>query len=176
MYFWPGYRGIVTYGHPSFLVIAIIFAFIVDLFLVMNFFWTDQISAAQRNILLVSVVVIWFILSSFSHFRMKQFDRMSVGIQEEKFKEMIVHYLRGNWYEAEMLIVSQLKYNPNDVEILLLQATLYRHTERYSEAIQILNKLQLTNNANKWFLEIESEKILNNEAITKINNDILVKE
>ncbi|MDR1477811.1 MAG: hypothetical protein LBJ00_02600 [Planctomycetaceae bacterium] len=168
MFFWPGYRGIVRYGYPSFLVIALVFAFILDLFLIANFYWTDQITVAQRNVILLCVVVIWFILGSFSHFRLKQFDLIATGMQEEKFKEVLTHYLRGNWYEVEMFIIPRLKYNPADVETLLLQATLYRHTERYAEALQILDKLQLLNDANKWFTEIENERILINEALDNI--------
>jgi hypothetical protein len=170
MFFWPGYRGIVKYGYPSFLVIALVFAFILDLFLVVNFYWTAQITPAQRNIICFCVIVIWFILGSFSHFRLRQFDLISSGMQEEKFKEVLIHYLRGNWYEVEMFIIPRLKYNPTDVETLLLQATLYRHTERYAEALQILDKLQLLNGANKWFAEIENEKILINEILNNINN------
>jgi hypothetical protein len=168
MFFLPGYRGIVKYGHPSFLVIALVFAFILDLFLVVNFYWTDQITIAQRNIMLICIIVVWFILSSFSHFRLRQFDLISTGMQDEKFKEVLIHYLRGNWYEVEMFIIPRLKYNPNDIETLLLQATLYRHTERYAEALQILDKLQLLNGANKWFVEIENEKKLINEALSDI--------
>ncbi|MDR1486284.1 MAG: hypothetical protein LBT09_15885 [Planctomycetaceae bacterium] len=170
MFFWPGYRGIVCYGYSSFLVIALVFAFILDLFLVVNFYWTDQITAAQRNIILLCVVIIWFILGSFSHFRLRQFDLISAGMQDEKFKEVLIHYLRGNWYEVEMFIIPRLKYNPTDVETLLLQATLYRHTERYAEALQILEKLQLLNGANKWFAEIENERILINESLKTIEN------
>jgi hypothetical protein len=116
------------------------------------------------------VVIVWFILGSFSHFLMKQSDLLSTGMQEEKFKEVLTHYLRGNWYEVEMFIIPRLKYNPTDIETLLLQATLYRHTERYSEALQILDKLQLLNGSNKWFTEIESERILITEALNNIKN------
>ncbi|MDR2171400.1 MAG: hypothetical protein LBP59_14755 [Planctomycetaceae bacterium] len=170
MFFWPGYRGILRYGYVSFLAIALVFAFILDLFLALNFYWSDQITVFQRNIIFLCVIIIWIILSSFSHFRLKQFDLISAGMQEEKFKEVLIHYLRGNWYEVEMFIIPRLKYNPSDVETLLLQATLYRHTERYAEALQVLEKLKLLNGANKWFAEIETEKILITEALEKIKN------
>ncbi|MDR2346954.1 MAG: hypothetical protein LBE18_12910 [Planctomycetaceae bacterium] len=171
MFFWPGYKGIVCYGYLSFLVTALVFAFILDLFLIVNFYWTDQITVAQRNIILLCLVVIWFILSSFSHFRLRQFELISAGMHEDKFKEALIHYLRGNWYEVEMFIMPRLKYNPNDVETLLLQATLYRHTERYSEALQILDKLLLLNGSNKWFAEIETEKILIREKLKAIKDE-----
>jgi len=45
-------------------------------------------------------------------------------------------------------------------QMLLLQATMYRHTERYEEAQLVLDKLQLLQDSRYWYAEIETEKAL----------------
>jgi uncharacterized protein HemY len=75
------------------------------------------------------------------------------------------HYLRGDWFAAEAQVLPHLKKYPKDMEMLLLQATMYRHTERYEEALLVLDKLQLLQNSRYWHAEIEAERAMIAEAM-----------
>ncbi|MDR0706182.1 MAG: hypothetical protein LBF88_14505 [Planctomycetaceae bacterium] len=159
--FWPGYRGIVQYGHWTFLVIALFFALLLDTFLIVNFYWTAMITTGQRNILLIVFFVSWMMLLTVAALRSRFLNAMSTTDEKDKtFREAITRYLRGDWFGTESLILPLIKKNPRDIEMLLLLATLYRHTQRYSEALEILDKLRLFENAGHWFHEMETERKL----------------
>jgi thioredoxin-like negative regulator of GroEL len=66
-------------------------------------------------------------------------------------------YLKGHWYEAETLLAQLLQVDGRDVDSRLMLATLYRHTERYEEAISALTTLQRLESAEKWEFEINQE-------------------
>jgi hypothetical protein len=172
--FWPGYRGIVQYGHWTFLVIALLFALLLDVFLVVNFYWTAMITTGQRNILLIIFFVSWIVLFSVATLRSRFLNAMStIDKKDETFREVIIRYLRGDWFGTESLILPLIKKNPRDIEMLLLLATLYRHTQRYNEALEILDKLSLFENAEHWFPEMETERKLIAEEST---NELGVKD
>ncbi|MDR2756688.1 MAG: tetratricopeptide repeat protein [Planctomycetaceae bacterium] len=159
--FWPGYRGIVQYGHWTFLVIALLFALFLDVLLVANFYWTAMITTGQRNLLLIIFFAVWFGLFTVAALRSQFLNAMlKTDNKETTFREAILFYLRGDWFGTESLLLQVLKKNPRDVEVLLLLATLYRHTQRYEEALEMLNKLSLFENAGHWFLETETERKL----------------
>ena len=158
---YPGYSGIVQYGHRSFLAMALGFALLLDAFLIVNFYWTALITSSQRNILLVALFGMWIALmvaAAYWKFRLDAIAKPEQ--QDETFRQTIHHYLRGDWFAAESQILPYLKKYPKDIEMLLLQATMYRHTKRYEEALLVLDKLQLLQNSRHWFAEIESERSL----------------
>jgi hypothetical protein len=159
--FWPGYRGIVQYGHWTFLVIALLFALLLDVLLVVNFYWTAMITTGQRNILLIVFFIAWFGLFSVAALKSRFLNAMlKTDEKDSLFREAVLLYLRGDWFGTESLILPLIKKNPRDIEMLLLLATLYRHTRRYSEALEILDKLSLFENAGHWFPEMENERKL----------------
>jgi hypothetical protein len=157
--FWPGYCGIVQYGRWSFLVIALLFALMFDAFLVADFYWTAVITSGQRNILLGVFSAVWIGLIFVSSVKCRSLEAMlKTDEKDSVFCEAVSLYLRGDWFGTESLILPLLRKNPQDIEILLLQATLYRHTKRYGEASKVLDKLDLLENSRRWFLEIETER------------------
>jgi len=159
--FWPGYDGLARYGRWTFLFVAMAFALILDAFIVLNFYWTVRLTPAQRNGFLVVLAVAWIILSLIAGVRRRAIEtEQAADATENKFAEATIQYLRGNWYETEHLLLGLLAKNPRDIEALLMQATLYRHTKRYAEAVVVLDKLQLLENSGRWFLEIETERRL----------------
>ena len=161
----PGYSGIVQYGHRFFLATALGFALLLNLFLVVNFYWTALITTNQRNILIVILAGAWVALTLVASFRRHQLASMKPEEQDETFRQTICHYLRGDWFAAESQILPHVKKYPKDVEMLLLQATMYRHTERYEEALLVLEKLQLLQNSRHWYAEIETERSLTTVAL-----------
>lgn len=156
---WPGFRGIARYGLWSQLAVALLFAGLLNAFLVANFYWTAVLTVSQRNILLAGLFGSWIVLLAIAKVGLRAYEiRHAVDEQDKTYREAIVHYLRGNWFEAESLILPRLKKNPRDIEMLLLQATLYRHTKRHEEALLILENLQQFDGSNRWFIEIETER------------------
>ena len=163
---YPGYSGIVQYGDRFFLAAALGFALLVDAFLIANFYWTALITAGQRNILLAVLCGAWAVLTVAAAFWKHRLDAAAKPEQhDETFRQTVCHYLRGDWFAAESQILPHLKKYPKDIEMLLLQATMYRHTERYEEALLVLDKLQLLQNSRHWHAEIEAERSLNTAAM-----------
>ena len=159
--FWPGYDGLVRYGRWTFLFVALTFALMVNTFIVLNFYWTAYLTPTQRNGFLAALVIAWITLGLIAGAKRRKIEaEKTADTTENKFSEAAVQYLRGNWFETEQLLLGLLTKNPRDVEALLMQATLYRHTKRYAEAVAVLDKLQLLENAGRWFLEIETERRL----------------
>ena len=157
----PGYSGMIQYGHRAFLAMALGFALLIDVFLIANFYWTALITASQRNILLVVLCGAWVALTVAAAFWKHCLDSAAKPEQHDAtFRQAICHYLRGDWFAAESQILPYLKKYPKDIEMLLLQATMYRHTERYEEALLVLGKLQLLQDSRYWYAEIESERSL----------------
>jgi len=158
---YPGYSGMVRYGHRSFLMMALGFALLVNAFLIANFYWSALITAGQRNICLVTLLGAWIALTLTASFWKQYLD--SVGRTEqhdETFRQTMCHYLRGDWFAAEAQILPYLKKYPKDIEMLLLQATMYRRMERNEESLLVLNKLQLLQKSRCWHAEIDTERLL----------------
>ncbi|MDR0336680.1 MAG: hypothetical protein LBI18_06275 [Planctomycetaceae bacterium] len=159
--FWPGYRGIVQYGHWTFLVIALLFGLLLDVLLLANFYWTAIITNGQRNILLIIFFGAWFGLFAMAMLQSRFWNTLAKTDENDKmFREAILLYLRGDWFGVESLILPLIKKNPRDIEIHLMLATLYRHTQRSDEALAILDKLCLFEKAGHWFAEMETERRL----------------
>ena len=157
----PGYSGIVQYGHYVFLATALGFVLLVDVFLIANFYWTALITSSQRNVLFIALFGVWVVLTivaSFWKHRLGSIPKQEQ--QDETFRQAICHYLSGDWFAAESQILPYLKKYPKDIEMLLLQATMYRHTERYEEALLVLDKLQLLQDSRYWYAEAETERSL----------------
>ena len=156
---YPGYSGIVQYGHRSFLMTALGFALLVDAFLIANFYWTALITTAQRNLFLAALFGAWIVLTVIAAFwKHRLSSDMQAEPHDEVFRQTVCHYLRGDWFAAEVQILPYLKKYPKDIEMLLLQATMYRHAERYEEALLVLDKLQLLQNSRYWHTEMENER------------------
>jgi len=158
---YPGYSGIVQYGHRAFLAMALGFALLLNAFLITNFYWTALITASQRNILLIALFGTWVVLMIAAAYWKSRLDAAAKPEHhDETLRQTICHYLRGDWFAAESQILPYLKKYPKDIEMLLLQATMYRHAERYEEAQMVLDKLCLLQNSQHWHTEINAERTL----------------
>ena len=163
---YPGYSGIVQFGRRSFLMIALGFALLADTFLIANFYWTALLTVWQRNFCLAALFGAWIVLMVFASFwKHRLVSSRTTELHDETFRQTICHYLRGNWYAAESQMLPYLAKYPKDIEMLLLQATMYRRTERYEEALLVLDKLQLLQGSRCWYAEIENERTLTHAAL-----------
>ena len=156
----PGYSGLVKYGRWYFLAIALGFPLLLNIFLIVNFYWAVLITTTQRNILLIVLFGAWVALTLVASFLMHKIASLKPEEQDETLRQTICHYLRGDWFAAEAQILPYVKKFPKDVEMLLLQATMYRRTERPEEALLVLDKLQLLQDSRYWHREIETERSL----------------
>ena len=167
--FWPGYSGIARYGRRRFLAIALLFALLLNAFLLANFYWTAFITVSQRNILLAVLVASWILLLSMASYMKRNLDaRLNPAEKDELYRQAMLLYLRGQWHETESAIAKILSRNSRDIEVLLLQASLYRHTRRYDEAIVVLDRLEHYDGSEVWLLEIDNERLLIAEAIREL--------
>lgn len=174
---WPGLQGVVRYGHWTFLGIALLFALLLDLFLIVNFYWTSFITPTQRNGLLLLLFVAWMLLQALEGGKRRCYEAsVSIDGKDKAYREAIVHYLRGNWFETESLILPRLKKNPRDPEMSLLLATLYRHTKRFVEAKRVLDRLCRLDGAERWYLEIDRERRLIEEEESELKDEIALNE
>ena len=165
MILWPGTTGLFRYGRWSFLAIAVAFALLVDLFLVLNFYWSAMITTTQRNTLLLLLAIAWIALTMLAKILEHRIvASKTVDPGDKIFAEASQHYMRGNWFEAESLLTTLLKKNPRDIESALMHATLCRRTGRWVEAKAILDHLSFYEESGRWFREIEMERRMVAEA------------
>jgi len=147
---------------------ALGFAMLVNAFLIANFYWTALLTPGQRNICLAGLFAVWCALTVFASY---QKQKLAAATKTEEhdttFRQTISHYLQGDWFAVESQILPYLKKYPKDTEMLLLQATMYRHTERYEEALLVLDKLQLLQDSRRWFAEIEMERSVIRQMFTE---------
>ena len=163
---YPGYSGIVQYGHGSFLITALGFALLIDLFLITDFYWSALLSSGQRNMCLIALCATWLVLTAIASYWKHQIaSAHRTENNDETFRQTINHYLGGDWFAAESQMLPYLKKYPKDIEMLLLQATMYRHAERYEEALLILEKLLLLHDSRFWCAEIEHERTLSRHCL-----------
>ncbi|MDD3586356.1 MAG: tetratricopeptide repeat protein [Thermoguttaceae bacterium] len=162
----PGFGGLITYGRWTHLVIAWIFTSYLNIVLISNFYWTSLLPPSWYKWTYISLGVVWLVLSGMSAVFSKKFESTrNLDSQGELYLEVLNHYLKGEWEKTECCAKAILRYNPNDVEVLLLLATLYRHTRRLDLAQETLARLGLLEMSDKWCFEIYSEKMFVNELL-----------
>jgi tetratricopeptide (TPR) repeat protein len=83
---------------------------------------------------------------------------------KDTFAQALDLYLKGDYFQAECLLVEILGRQERDADARLLLATLYRHNKRYDEAMRQLDVLGRFEDAEKWATEIERERMLIEEG------------
>lgn len=155
---WPGLLRLWVYGDFSSLFVAAGFALLLNLAMLSTFVWPQWLGNAFPMVAWPILVLVW-IASWFvsqrtlnestepGHSGDETSDALFIAAQTE--------YLKGNWTEAEALLMRQLRFRPRDIEARLLLATLYRHTERFDAAIEQLNQLTRFDHASRWQDEMD---------------------
>lgn len=169
---WPGLPGLLRYARWPFFWIALLFFFLLDSWLVLNFYWTHYLSSGGRWGTLLFLFFAWIVLGSIAAGMEKRIERtLGADADSSKFLEALKLYLRAGWFESECLLNELLQKNPRDLEARLLLATLYRHTRRFPDALDTLKTLQRCEESGIWIVEIEAEKRLIGEAIRKTEEE-----
>lgn len=156
---WPGLAPLWWRGYWSGLVEAVAFAAGLNLLLVATFVWPEWVERPWPTLGWMTVSGVW-IVACWRNWRKlptlvdDQLDAIAQGL----FIQAQTEYLKGNWYDAEKSLLQLFARRPRDIEGLLLQATLLRHTRRLDEAGIMLNKLERLNGSGRWFFEIAHER------------------
>jgi hypothetical protein len=172
VYLWPGLPRLWLRGHWADLAMALGAAGVLNTMLIVSFGWSELISSGMRNILWIVAALLWTAWAAAGYVQTK---RQTNGKQrtpaKDTFTQALDLYLKGDYFQAECLLVEMLGRNERDLEARLALATLYRHNRRYDEATKQLDILVRYGGAEKWELEIEREQVLIAEGLQDTEED-----
>jgi hypothetical protein len=167
-YLWPGLAQLSRHGNWSALGLALGFALLLNLAICATLVWTELLWPSVRSLIWVVVGLVWGV----SVVQAYLWDRWRangprVEPAQDPFARALDHYLKGNWYEAERILAGILARTPRDLDAGLMRATMYRHTGRYREALEEIERIERFEGCEKWELEIRRER----ELIRKAQDD-----
>jgi hypothetical protein len=159
---WPGLRGLWVHGSYSSLLVALLFASLVQIVVLTSFVWPELIGASARAVVCLSVGSFWLVsglveLSAVAAERRRLAGRADV---EGLFRQAQREYLRGNWFQSEKVLKQLIDVNSHDVDARLILAGLYRRADRLELAEEQLEILAGSPRAAKWEWEIGRERQL----------------
>jgi len=158
-FLWPGLPQLWVDGTWSGLALAVGFGILVDVWLLTTLVWVELVERSWVPVGWIGLGLVWLSSACFSMW-LRRSEPAEVARQsaEDLFRAALAEYLKGNWFEAEKILVSLLAEHPRDVEARLMLATLLRHTRRYREANDELSRLELIEASRTWTVEIASER------------------
>lgn len=167
-YLWPGLPEVWAHGSWSALALAASMGLLLNLALLGSYGWDDLFSPGFRTLLWVAVALGWGVSGFLAWLRDGREEVPHVPAPEaDTFGEAQSHYLRGDWYRAERLLVALLQRDVRDVDARMMLASVYRHTGRHAESRHQLDQLDRYEGSRKWELEIARERALLEEAETQ---------
>ena len=171
-FLWPGLPQIGGSGSWAGLALAFAFALLLNLALAATLLWSELLAAGVRSSVWVAVVIVWG-TSALVSYRSDCRSRSSSHAPPAAgaFAEAVDHYLEGDWFQAERVLLGLLGENPRDVDVRLMLATLLRRTGRLEEAQRQLDHLERLDGSQKWELEIRRERQRLQQALTQTPDD-----
>lgn len=158
---WPGLGRLWWLGQWQGLASAFIFTLLLNALAISTFLWFELVPPAAR-VIACAALSLWWVIAAIATWR--ALPNLMAPQAEKNFQGLFVaaqgEYLRGNWFQAEAHLRKLLRWEPHDVESLLLLATLLRHTNRGDLARGQLQRLERLEGANRWRLEIQREREL----------------
>jgi hypothetical protein len=163
---WPGLATLWLRGEWAGLATAVTFGMLVNLLLTTTFLWPSLLgsgsSTAVFNIVgWLTVLCFWGVALVATWHRL---PRLLPGADSRGNDTLLLRaqteYLKGNWYNAERLLLRLLEDSPRDADAHLLMASLYRRTRRKDEAQRHLYVLEKIAGGTKWLFEIDCERAL----------------
>ncbi len=161
MFLWPGLPQLWKGGSWTALVYAVGFAGVVNANVLLSLVWTELLPPGLRNTMWLAVAGVWIGSAVFSWLGERDDSTRAdgrTGREADAFPEALGHYVKGNWFEAECVLEAVLRDNPRDVEAGLLMVSLLRHTGRFEEAAQRLDRLERFEESGKWESEMGRER------------------
>jgi hypothetical protein len=169
---WPGLPQLWLHREWIGLAKAVGAAVLLNAVLLGSFGWSELLSSGMRNISWIAVVFIWAASAASGYVQMKRCSsRKQITPAKDTFSQARDLYLKGDYFQAECLLVEMIGRNERDLEARLMLATLYRHNRRYEEAAKQLDSLMRYEGAEKWKLEIERERTLITEGRSNFHRE-----
>jgi tetratricopeptide (TPR) repeat protein len=158
-YLWPGLPQLWFSGFWSGLALAMGFALLLNWMLLASFVWVELLDPFGLRLGWLAIGSLWVGSAIISVWYGRRGPVLRGATSAEVlFREALNEYLLGSWFEAESILGRLLRLYPRDAEGRLLLATLLRHTRRYDEALDQLNRLERLRDSDQWVREIAAEK------------------
>jgi hypothetical protein len=165
MQLWPGLPQLWLHGSWWGLAAAMVTAAVLNLALLGSFGWSELIAPRGLRVLWLTLGVVWVASAAIAWVgSRRQGSRVQAGSPPDAFEPALDHYLRGDWFQAERLLVDLLRSSPRDLDARLMLASLWRHTGRLDEAAAQLDLLTRLEGAEKWEWEVRGERELLRQA------------
>lgn len=159
--FWPGLAQAWWRGSAAGLAAALAFGWSLCVLLIATFVWPDWFYHWLVSLCWLAMLTFWLVATVRSHWHFGQLQADAGPVAGDgRFAEAQTEYLRGNWFEAESLLLAILADTPRDAESHLLLAGVHRHTRRWSAAFRRLDQLERLDTAARWTFEIRRERQL----------------
>lgn len=155
---WPGLGRLWLRGYWSGLFYAVTFSVLLNFAILCSLYWTAWIGSNIQLTIWLALLAIW---STSAILSWRWIGRgLAPAGQEDAlavYREAQREYIRGSWFKAAEHLTTLLTRDPEDVDALLMLATLHRRTNRIDEAKNVLGELSRIERAEKWKLEIQQE-------------------
>ncbi|MBW3595689.1 MAG: hypothetical protein KY475_00275 [Planctomycetes bacterium] len=162
---WPGLPRLWWRGEWAGFVVAAGFAAGLNFALVATFMAPHLVNSTGRLAGCTLMIVSWLWCVRRGAVRLSQIYGGDGRYNDELFRRAQEEYLKGQWFEAESLLLRLVREELADVEGRLILATLYRHTRRAELAESQLRQLERYPHASRWGWEIRRERIALESAI-----------
>ncbi len=164
----PGLPKAWYLGNPHGLVQALAFTWCASLLLIATFVWPAWLNVVLVRCLWPTLIVWWLWESLANHWTLgKLIQQGKPLVSDNRFQIAQDEYLRGNWFEAEAILLAIVTECPRDVEAHLLLVSVLRHTRRWGPALRRLQHIETLDASAKWQFEISRER----QFIQKLMSD-----
>lgn len=157
---WPGLP-LLWRGKVSGLVLALLFSWLVCLGLILTTYWPEWLRPGARTVVWLCVAGLWIATAAPEMVRTLGAHRGAIEVDSQGlFCLAQVEYLKGQWQQAERLLLRLLRFNADDGDARLMLATLYRHCAQWQRCRDQLDQLERSAEGAKWAVEIVREQQL----------------
>jgi hypothetical protein len=157
---WPGLPQLWWRGDLRAMMLAVLFAIVLNFALTATFVWPEMVSTGTLAAIWTGVITYWMIAVWTGMREVTRIRSRSVEQQQALFLNAQMEYLKGHWLEAETLLRELLGIDQHDGDARLMLASLLRHSDRAGEALIQLETLELSEAGGKWASEISRERQL----------------
>ena len=155
---WPGLAAAWYRGAVRSLCVAVLCAWAICLLLLATFVWPQWMALGLVRLCWFMATLVWLANAVWSHWKLRELLQSGSREGSRQFEVAQIEYLKGNWFEAEAVLMDVIHAHPRDAEAILLLVSVLRHTKRWQPALRRLNQLKLLDTAASWRFEIEQEE------------------